>query len=161
MLIEFHKALLKCCFWGVISNQSHCFAFNETIFHAGWIVYIVEARGLYGICWQHLWLCWSNSSPPEYYSLYNLLNLTDLHSLNPDSFFCLARWHLARAMFSLLWHCPLKFAIVGTEHGGYISLNVIVSVDFHQIGPLNVTWNVDCDCNIPLEFCIIWLSISL
>ena len=29
-------------------------------------------------------------------------------------------------------------AIVGAEHGGYISLNAILSVDFHQIGPLNL-----------------------
>lgn len=46
------------------------------------------------------------------------------------------------------------------ERGAYISLNVVVSVDLHQIGPLNVIGNVDCDCNIPLEFCTIWFSID-
>ena len=43
-----------------------------------------------------------------------------------------------------LWRCPcrrvvdLKLSIVGVERGGYISLNVILSVNFPQIGPLNV-----------------------
>ena len=30
VLFEFHKVLLKCCFWGVSSQQFHCFAFSRT-----------------------------------------------------------------------------------------------------------------------------------
>ena len=53
--------------------------------------------------------------PLECDSLYNPLNLTDLHSLNPDFFLLPVQIRLN--------------AIVGVEHGGYISLKVIVSVD--------------------------------
>ena len=52
--------------------------------------------------------------------MHNPLNLTDLHSLNPDFFFAL----------TLTVEIRLN-AIVGVERGDYISLNVIVSVDFH------------------------------
>ena len=36
-LFEFHKALLKRFFRRVSSEQSYCFAFNETIFDARWV----------------------------------------------------------------------------------------------------------------------------
>ena len=40
VLFEFHKALLKCGFWGFSSKQSHCFAFTETIFRARWMAWV-------------------------------------------------------------------------------------------------------------------------
>ena len=72
-----------------------------------------------------------------------LTTFITIHGLESDWFTFIKAW------FFQLWHYLLKFrlnAIVDIEYGAYISLNVIVSVDFHQMCPiLNVIWNVDCD----------------
>ena len=41
-LFEFHKTLVKCCFWRVSSKQSHCYAFKlmTPIFDLGWMAWV-------------------------------------------------------------------------------------------------------------------------
>ena len=75
---------------------------RATAFVAMWAksvpkMHFVEIRRLYGICWQHLWLCWSNFWPLECDTRYSF------ESLESVWFIVVEPW------FFRLWHCLLKF----------------------------------------------------